>query len=92
MDQQDRHPEWATSPGQWLGIFRCSKTPQHLLYLEERLAGPLETLEASKNPDDWIWCPWGDEGKMQRLPGEFEVIVTGALRDRVRTGASSTNA
>ena len=83
---QERKPDWITLPGQWLVVFRCKKTPQHLLYVAEELSGVVEGAEA-----DPIWCPWGSENHespMDRLPGEFEVVVTGAMRGPVRTGAN----
>lgn len=59
----------------WLTTFRCSQNPAHLLYVEEVVAGRIE-LAATET----IGCLWGDDGVMERLPGEFEVVVTGKIR------------
>jgi hypothetical protein len=64
----------------WLTAFRCSRNPAHLLYVEESVTGRLETPE-----NEEIGCLWGDEGVMERLSGEFEVTVTGKIRDGVLT-------
>jgi hypothetical protein len=89
VEQQGRQAGWANGdPGQWLVVFRCVKNPLHLLYLEEGISGKLATTL-----DSPIWCLWGDEAVMERLPGEFEVIVTGALRtSSVRTGVKPASA
>lgn len=79
---QDRQVGWAALPGQWLTVFRCQKDPKHLMYVEEWISGPM-----GESRNDPVWCPWGDEGTMERLAGEFEVVVTGAMRSSVRTEA-----
>jgi hypothetical protein len=60
----------------WLTTFRCSENPNHLLYVEEAVAGPL----ATSTEDDPIGCLWGDDGTMERLPSEFELTATGKIR------------
>jgi hypothetical protein len=59
----------------WLTTLRCSLNPNHLLYVEEAVAGRIEP-----SAEEEIGCLWGDEGVMERLPGEFEVTSTGEIR------------
>lgn len=57
-------------------MLQCQRNPAHLLYLEEGTAGRLEIPA-----EDPVWCPWGDDSPMLKLPGEFEIAVTGSLRE-----------
>jgi hypothetical protein len=65
----------------WLTTLRCSLNPAHLLYIQESVAGRLEMPETEE-----ILCLWGDAGVMERLPGEFEITVTGEIRGIAHTG------
>lgn len=55
----------------WLMMLGCAKDPQHILYLEMEAAKTLVL-----DPQDPIYCPWGDGGVVAPLEGIVEVKVT----------------